>query len=120
MRRIALLLLVISTVGCVGRINKTMDSWVGHHFSELIASWGPPAQVFEDGSGGRVMVWTINRTFVSPGTSQTTFQATQVNNQIWGQATTTYNPAHVSGYTATRTFWVRKNGRVYKWAWKGL
>jgi len=26
--------------GCASNINKTMQSWVGHHQSELIASWG--------------------------------------------------------------------------------
>ena len=37
--------------GCATETNNMMQSWVGHHQSELIASWGPPLQVASDGKG---------------------------------------------------------------------
>jgi hypothetical protein len=33
---------LVSTVGCAARMNEIMASWQGHHYSDLLASWGPP------------------------------------------------------------------------------
>jgi len=68
-----LLLVAISLVleGCAS-IDKTMASWTGRHQSELIGSWGPPQQVFSDGNGGSVLVYTTTRSYTSPGTATTT------------------------------------------------
>ena len=102
-----------------------MESWSGHHYSELMASWGPPQQVFDDGNGGRVLVWTANRSFqVAPATNttMTTGQALLYGNQIFGssQSYTTYQPAQAVTWTAYRMFWVNSSGHVYTWAWRGL
>jgi hypothetical protein len=127
-RRIALVmvlvLIALSCVGCAGRINKVMASWTNHHYSDLIASWGPPQQVYDDGRGGRMLVYTTQRSWTSPGTAvtRTTGRATSYDNYIWGTATsrTTYNPPQTHGYTAYRVFWIDKRGYIYKWQWKGL
>lgn len=127
MKRLLPLLLVLSCTlltGCASRINETMESWVGHHQSDLIASWGPPQQIMDDGSGGRILIYTQNRTFTSPGTATTTTtgSAYGAGNTVYGNATstTTYNPPRTSGYQANRMFWVNSNGRIYRWSWKGL
>jgi hypothetical protein len=116
--------LMLLFFGCVGHINEVMNSWVNHHFSELIASWGPPAQVFDDGQGGRIFIYLTNRSWTVQGsaTTTTTGNATIDNNYIWGSARsiTTYNPPQNYGYTAYRMFWITSSGYVYKWAWKGL
>jgi hypothetical protein len=133
--RIAWLLAVVLTipmVGCAGRINKTMDSWRGAHVSQLIGSWGPPAQIMDDGLGGKVFIYATTRTWTTPGTAttQTTGSATAT---AWGTdtyatgsatgrstSTTTYTPAQTHGYHAYRMFYINANGVIYNWAWKGL
>jgi hypothetical protein len=57
--------------GCAS-INKTMQSWVGNHQSDLIANWGPPQQVMDDGRGGKIFIYFTTRSFTSPGHSTTT------------------------------------------------
>jgi hypothetical protein len=120
--------LLISTLllsGCLaGRMNNQMNSWMGHNYSELIMSWGPPAQVYDDGQGGRILIYTQSRQWTTPGhaTTQTTGQATIYDNMIWGQAqsVTTYTPPQRAGYTAFRAFAIDKDGRIYKYSWRGL
>jgi hypothetical protein len=121
-----MLLLAISvTPSCALRVSKTMKSWTGHHYSELLGSWGPPEQVFDDGNGGRMLIWTQQRTFYTvpaQAVTQTNLRATIYDNMIWGQANsvTTYTPARISGYTAWRMFSIDSTGYIYSWRWKGL
>jgi len=120
-KKCLLLLCVLFFSGCISQI---MTSWENHHYGELIGSWGPPQQVFNDGYGGRILVYTESRAWVSPGKSNTyvTGNATIYDNYIWGSATATtyYTPPQVYGYTAYRMFWINKQGIIYRWAWKGL
>ena len=126
MKRIAaiatVLLIVITLTGCAARMNKVMASWQGQNFNNLMASWGPPNQVFDDGAGGRVMVWTSTRSYTTPGssTTQTTGSATATGNTVWGTAAshTTYNPGQTYQWRVYRMFWVTKDGTIYRWAWR--
>lgn len=123
---VALLVIVAFAPGCFlsKRINNTMMSWQGHHASELLMSWGPPQQVFDDGSGGRLLVWTLDRTYTTPAkaTTTTTASATYWNDYLFGAARsyTTYTPARVQGYTAYRMFHVDSRGTIVSWSWRGL
>lgn len=128
---VATLFILFLLMGC-GAINKTMNSWMNHHYSELIGLWGPPTQVYDDGNGGRILVYIYTSTYTTPATSTTTTNsnaygnATIYDNMIWGnvnsttQSSTTYNPAQTYEYTAYRMFWINKSGYVYSWRWKGL
>ncbi len=125
-KTVTIILIIFSLNGCVS-VNKVMDSWTNHHYSELIGSWGPPTQVYDDGNGGRILIYAYNRTYTTPGTSTTTTNgygygtATAYDNYIWGnvntttQSTTTYNPPQTYQYSAYRMFYINKNGYVYKW-----
>jgi hypothetical protein len=101
--------LSIILLGCVAHINNMMQSWVGHHQSELIASWGPPDQISTDGKGGSVLIYG---SYVNLG--QTPGQATINGNQI------TYTAPQQNGYRRTRMFYVDKDGYIYSWRWQGL
>lgn len=127
---LALFIVYLST-GCAS-IDKTMQSWVGHSANDLIASWGPPQQVFSDGQGGQVLVYTQVRQWTSPGRATTnTYGTANTYGNIYGNSysantygsatsTTTYTPAQTHGYAASRTFWVNSGGGIYRYAWKGL
>jgi PBP1b-binding outer membrane lipoprotein LpoB len=41
---------------------ETMDSWLKHHKSELIRSWGPPTRYDSDGQGGEILIYEYKRT----------------------------------------------------------
>lgn len=41
---------------------RIMDSWVNHHKSELIRSWGPPTRYDSDGQGGEILIYEYTRT----------------------------------------------------------
>src|SRR6266705_5303454 len=108
----------ILLAGCLaGRINNAMHSWQGHHYSELIMSWGPPQAVYDDGAGGRILVYTQQRQWTTPGrtTTTTTAQATVYDNMIWAnaQSYSQYVPPQTYGYTAWRMFRIDQRGMSY-------
>lgn len=115
---------VASLISGCASVNKVMESWTGHHQSDLIASWGPPQQVMDDGEGGRIFIYSTTRAFTSPGRSTTTVtgSAYGTGNYAYGSATgsATYTPPRTSSYNAYRMFWIDQNGYIYRWAWRGL
>ena len=113
-------LVVLTVAGCGKDISKTLQSWVGHNYNDLFASWGPPQQVFSDGRGGQIFVYTYSRSWVQPGRATTTYNANTYGNYTYGSATTVYSPSSVQGYDAYRMFWADQNGIIYSWAWRGL
>ena len=123
MQRLSLLLIMVILAGCAS-INKTMESWMGHDQSDLIANWGPPQQVMDDGRGGKIFVYTTTRSHTAPGSSTTTVtgSAYGYGDTVYGTATghTTYNPPRTTSYNAYRMFWIDQTGRIYRWSWKGL
>ena len=94
MRKLAVVALaVLLSTGCAARINKIMQSWIGSHYSSLIASWGPPRAIYDDGSGGRVLVWTFTRSYTSPATSTTSGTANVIGDTLWFNTYTVYQPS---------------------------
>lgn len=53
----AVLLVTLLLTSCASAINKKMESWLGHHQSELIQAWGPPHQTVSDGRRGTVLIY---------------------------------------------------------------
>jgi len=89
-----------------------------------------------DGQGGEAWTHFEQRQCTTPGQVNTTVVATgnsygniygnaygaryNVNSSAYGTATTTYTTAQTHGYTASRSFFVDRDGIVYRWAWEGL
>jgi len=103
------LMLTALTTGCVNRINQVMDSWVGHHKSELIRSWGPPTEVASDGAGGEILIYKFHRDLGQ----------TEGKIRTDSGGTTRYTAPEKRGYYATRMFYVNKQGYIYHWRWQG-
>ena len=121
MRRLcAAILIVISLTGCATQVNNTMKSWEGSHYSDLIASWGPPSQVFEDGQDGKIFCYQTTGSYSTPGTANTSGNAYSYGNTATYYGTTTYNPPQTYSYQRSRMFWVNSAGYIYKWSWRGL
>jgi len=109
----------ILVAGC-GSITKTLQTWVGHNYDELIASWGPPTQFFSNGKGGAIFIYANTTTWVQPGSANTYYSDSTFGSSTYGQATTYYTPAVVQSYTSYRMFWIDSTGTIYSVAWKGL
>ena len=119
--RVFVLALALSSIGgCATRVNETMASWMGHNVSDVIASWGPPAQVMDIGGGNKIFVWSAARQWTTPGVATTTTNVYGSPGFATATSTTNYSPPQTSGYNATRTFWVNADGEIYQWGWRGL
>lgn len=132
----AIALLVLTGCMTTKKMNATMASWVGHHANDLIASWGPPQQVMSDGSGGQIFIYDRSGSVVIPGQSTTTTNFTGTGNATYNQygntgylsgnaygtaqTNSTYRPAQAIAIPRSRTFWVDRTGKIYRWAWQGL
>jgi hypothetical protein len=140
-----LLAVIVASVlsGCLTP-DKNMKSWLGHHGSELIASWGAPSTKYPDGQGGEVWVYQSQRTWTAPGHATTTVNGNassygnlsgnanyytgsrtysgnyQGNTTYSGTATTTYTPPQTSAYNTIRSFFLNSDGVVYRYSWQGL
>lgn len=100
--------IILVVAGCVSP-SKTMQSWVGHHQSELIASWGPPQSTASDGAGGTILIYG---SYVNLG---------QQPGQVYGSYGNYYYTApQQRGYQRTRMFYVNSSGIIYRWRWQGL
>ena len=98
------------TFGCAASINKNMQSWVGHHQSELILAWGPPTRIMPDGKGGAVLIYESYMNLgQSPGHGTV---------DAWGNIT--YTAPQQQGWARTRMFYVDREGNIYAWRWQGL
>ncbi len=137
---LSIVIIPIFLAGCAGNINKNMDSWMDHNVSDLIAKWGPPQQTMSDGSGGQILIYSSRVEWTTPGRATTNtsgtansygnFNANTYGSNTYGNysgstygnatSTTTYTPPKTHGYNKSRMFWADRNGRLYKWQWKGL
>lgn len=90
------------------QLTEAMDSWLGNHQSELIASWGPPSRKTSDGKGGTILIYEAYQSRQRPG------QAYKVGNNWF------YTSPQECGFTRSRMLYVDKNGYIYSWRWTGL
>lgn len=109
-----LLLVIAAFAGCAST-DKTMESWLGYHQSDLTARWGHPKQVLNDGQGGMIFMYPA-RSCASAGTTYGSAYTT------YGSAAghKIYNPQPNASYKAYRMFWIDSNGRIYRSSSKGL
>ena len=120
-------MLIIFTNGCGPKVDydqireqraaetkELMDSWLENHQSDLIASWGAPQQVMDDGLGGKVFIYSKSYSWTTPETS-----TTKVGNSF---GKTTLKTRTTAGQTITSTtqyiFFINKESRIYRWSVK--
>ena len=57
--RFLVVLLVLVGLHACASAQSVMNSWLGHHQSDLIRSWGPPSSVASDGAGGTILIYIV-------------------------------------------------------------
>jgi hypothetical protein len=108
--------------------DRHMSSWLGADEPSLVMAWGAPSQVWSDGAGGRILIYSGSRTFVSPGyasTSTTGYASgytygNRAYAQGYSQSYTTYTPPQAHSYPTFRSFRLGSDGRIVSYSWKGL
>jgi hypothetical protein len=93
--------------GCQS-LSDIAKTWEGSHIDELIAVWGAPQQIIDNGNKGKIMAWDFSSNMQTMGTSYTTYD-------YYGSYTT-YNPGQTIHISRGVTVWVDKNGRIYRTA----
>jgi hypothetical protein len=106
-RLIFCLFIAALLVGCVG---QTMQSWVGHTQSELIAAWGPPTSRDFDGSGGTILIYNKS---VNIGQQPGYIQPDNMGGY-------NYTAPQQQTYNKIRMFYVNSQGIIYAYKWQGL
>jgi hypothetical protein len=106
-------------------INKAMNSWMNYHYSSLLSAWGNPTNIYNDGAGGLVIVYSYTTTvpLIMPKSKTRTYGTGNIRNDeifIDLHSTTTYTPGYTMTIKKYRIFFVNKDGIIYKNAWKGL
>lgn len=112
-----IVLILVGAAGCTS-ISQTMQAWVGHPFSALIAAWGPPDKTLSDGRGGQIVIYTHTARYVEPPISTTTYEQNTTEESETEQSTTVYNPEVVEVYTSYRMFFINADGIIYSWAYR--
>ena len=72
---------------------KIMDSWLGHHKSNLIQSWGPPGRYESDGKGGEILIYESKET----------------------RGLNVYGTYHEKTFYPYKMFYADQNGKIYYW-----
>ena len=58
---------LVLILGCVSNVNNVTKPWEGQHFSNLVAKWGPPDKILDDGQGGQIFCYEEVKTTLKPG-----------------------------------------------------
>jgi len=107
---------------------RMMESWLGHHESDLMLAWGSPAQVVPDGSGGKILMYAENRMYAAPGyaVSDTSgyIHGSVAGGSLYGvgeaETVTTYVPPQTYQWQVSRNFQVNSSGVITNYSWQGL
>lgn len=107
MKKLLTVLALVFVVGCESEnLQEIAASWEGSNVNNLIASWGAPNQVIDNGSDGKIMVWRKSSSFQMQGRADTTY--------IGSSAYTTYYPGQTLQFSSSMTFWVNPQGTIYR------
>jgi TonB family protein len=103
---------------CAGPSSSNMRGWEGAHINRVIAAFGAPKQVLDDGSGGSIYVFSEAYSVVLPSTTTTTATVTGYTNAATGIVMTTSTPAQNISAEDFRAFYVDSKGIVINWAYR--
>jgi hypothetical protein len=116
---LCVMVLSVALSACTRKVNKVMQSWVGHHYSELIAVWGPPSQIIEDKNGGKTIIYAHRRTYKAPDRAETTIERPQRGTGDV-RAETVITPGQTWNHETYRVFYTDANGIIQGWGWRGF
>ena len=108
--------------GCAPSTQEIIDAWMGRHKNELIAQYGPPTSVIDNGPQGQIWVYRFSSSYARPGSSTTTVTGSARTSHHFNTSTTqgsatahtTTTPPRIYTYHDTWTVWISRSGRIYR------
>lgn len=112
-RNLLIVFLLILLSGCASmdwaaQEKITMDSWLGSSKTQLLQSWGVPANIASDGQGGEIYTYGITINF-----GQSAGQVYAGTNRVYYT-----NPQNMV-VTRSRMFFIDQSGKIYHWLCQG-
>lgn len=101
MKHIAIIILLLTGIAFAE------SSWIGHHKSALVKTWGPPHQVTADGKGGTIFVYIEHEGRIETYTPPPIYDS-NVGGYV-NQPQKTVDNRH----TITNLFYINGNGIIY-------
>ena len=100
-------LAVFFSAGC-STPGQIMKSWVGHREIELYKSWGPPSEIIDNGSDGRIAIYKPEKA------AEKDSRRRYINT---GNPVEYISPRN-NEYRKTKAFYITPMGNIYSWKWK--
>lgn len=130
MKKIIVLLgLVVLVSGCATTrgYEAILGSWMGAKEESLVASWGPPQNVYQMGNGKKVIEYSRGQNIQTGGyaytTPQTTYHQGVVGNTLYTGTSTQYvtqtTPVYNIQMWCKTSFILDSNGTIESWRWEG-
>lgn len=97
---------------------EILDSWKGHHYSELIQSWGPPTHVYDNGLSGVMLVYSEIRQVRRPNSGALARAGMQATSGVDLCSQGGCDPASGATVTAQQSYdmlYVNPQGTIYNW-----
>jgi hypothetical protein len=131
---------VLTSCATTANYEAVLNSWIGAPADRLVASWGPPESEYKLSDGGKVLVYSRERTVQTGGYTQTrrvpkttyTTGTVSAYGSGGGYANANYDQTSTTYETQTRTTPVRTYTKTCKtrfttdwlgyikyWAWEG-
>lgn len=101
-----IIIIVLTTTACATTANyeKILKSWMGANVNNLIASWGPPSDVYPMPNGSKMYTWLrVGGTTVFANYNQYLNMVTASSVTSWCKTTFTVSPS----------------GIIQGWRWEG-
>ena len=119
-----LIMLITFTFGCASSHNKfesnllaSMNTWKGHHISQLIGQIGPYSNVHSDGANGKIYTWQIDPQSLPSLVPPRQYRASTAQMAIAQAAAQAAYQERVllrqQMLSMKRRFYVRPNGIIY-------
>lgn len=104
--------------GCATTANyeNVLNSWIGSSETDLVSSWGPPANVYQSPDGARILTYNSARNVVIPGQAPS-YTTTRVGNTYYTNPVGGSAPVNVGLQCMTNFTVVR--GRITTWRYQG-
>jgi len=114
------LMLSLSACTTAEQMDAKISAYEGNHIDRVLADFGPPTQVLDDGRGGKIYTYDLSQAYYMPGTTQTFGSAYGPNSPQRFNTFAYTSPGYTIPVEKFRMFWADRNGVVYQTSWKGI
>jgi hypothetical protein len=109
----------LASSGCAARrFDALMQSWQGHTVNDLFRTWGRPAYLYSDGSGGQIAIYVPAASAATTAAASNAAAAPR-NGPRQPQPLREYDPRMIDSWPVFRMFFIDDTGRIVRSRWRG-